>query len=611
MSTASLNFQTPPITPLSPKRKKINYAPSYIYQKGNIFYFRYRFSSKEKELFQHAEIRVSLKTGFIKEAKRLARQLRAKLEGLIMEDQEKMDYPQLKKKMAMELKKLMDSCPEKNPPSITEIKYRMDLLRQKILADADCSLYQPEQGFQVNDNEFIPLSTEQTLNQSFFLQKMAINNEKHLVSIYFPNTLIELLKEKIFTPDELTENNIITILNEFHKMQVSLNRILSEREKGNYAYERQFTIPVTASSQNPVQTLPTIKQTLPTTQETVTSPKLFETLQVYIDEKLRVKSWTERTKQEFIPKLNFFYELITNIPISTITKQHIREVKSVIEKLPSGYGVNYKKYSLEDIKKSVIPLEERIAPTTLKKYFGIINSFLIWLQANYDDINSDLSKILRVNSPSNTARQREIFSSEDLKKIFSSQEYQEKSFNADYKYWVPLIGYHTGMRLEEICQLYLSDIQQEDGIWFFNLTQNEDKHLKTAAAMRKVPIHPDLIENYHFLDFVEQQKKQNCGRLFPELKKQSGRYSHYASRWFGKYLKDIGVKTDDNFKDFHSFRHTFTHMCKLADVEEYKVKEVVGHETGTKNITYGRYGKQYGLTILYNDVIKKIPSLEG
>lgn len=167
------------------------------------------------------------------------------------------------------------------------------------------------------------------------------------------------------------------------------------------------------------------------------------------------------------------------------------------------------------------------------------------------------------------------------------------------------------MRLEEICQLYLSDTQQEDGIWFFNLTQNEDKHLKTAAAMRKVPIHPDLIEKYHFLDFVEQQKKQNCGRLFPELKKQSGRYSHYASRWFGKYLKDIGVKTDDNFKDFHSFRHTFTHMCKLADVEEYKVKEVVGHKTGTKNITYGRYGKQYGLTILYNDVIKKIPSLEG
>lgn len=611
MSTASLNFQTPPIAPLPPKRKKINYAPSYLYQKGNIFYFRYRFSSKEKELFQHAEIRVSLKTGFIKEAKRLARRLRSKIEGLIMEKQGKLDYTELKEKITLELKQLMDLYPEKNPPSITEIKYRMDLLRQKILADADCSLYQPEQGFQVNDNEFIPLSTEQTLNQSFFLQKMAINNEKHLVSIYFPNTLIELLKEKIFTPDELTENNIITILNEFHKMQVSLNRILLEREKGNYAYERQFTIPVTASNQNPVQTLPTIKQTLPTTQETVTSPKLFETLQVYIDEKLRVKSWTERTKQEFIPKLNFFCELITNIPISTITKQHIREVKSVIEKLPSGYGVNYKKYSLEDIKKSVIPLEKRIAPTTLNKYYGIINSFLIWLQANYDDINSDLSKILRVNSPSNTTRQREIFSSEDLKKIFSSQEYQEKSFNADYKYWVPLIGYHTGMRLEEICQLYLSDIQQEDGIWFFNLTQNEDKHLKTAAAMRKVPIHPDLIEKYHFLDFVEQQKKQNCGRLFPELKKQSGRYSHYASRWFGKYLKDIGVKTDDNFKDFHSFRHTFTHMCKLADVEEYKVKEVVGHETGTKNITYGRYGKQYGLTILYNDVIKKIPSLEG
>lgn len=601
MSTASL--QTPPIAPLPPKRKKINYAPSYLYQKGNIFYFRYRFSLKEKELFQHAEIRVSLKTGFIKEAKRLARHLRAKLEGFIMEDLDNMDYTKLKAKMALELKQLMDSYPKKNPPSLTEIKSRMDLLRQKILANADYSLYQPEQGFQVKNNDFIPLSTEQTLNQSFFIQKQAVNNAENILNIYFPNTLIELLKEKIFTPDELTEKSILTILNEYHKMQISLNRIFYEREKGNFAYERQFINPTTTINETSIQPLPTA-------QEIAASPKLSDTLQIYIDEKLRVQSWTERTKQEFIPKLNFFCELITDIPIGSITKQHIRDVKSIIEKLPSGYGAKYKKHSLDEIKEGVIPLEDRVAPATLKKYFGVINSFLLWLQTNYDEINGDLSKILQINSSPSTAKEREIFTPNDLKKIFLSQEYKEKSFNADYKYWVPLIGYYTGMRLEEICQLYLSDIQQEDGIWYFNLTQNEDKHLKTSAAIRKVPIHPDLIEKYKFLNFVEQQKNNNFIRLFPELKKQNGRYSHYVSRWFGNYLKEIDVKTNQNFKDFHSFRHTFTHLCKLADVEEYKVKEVIGHETKSKDITYGRYGKKYGVTILYNDVIKKIPSLD-
>lgn len=603
MSTASQNIQTPPITPLHQKRKKINYAPSYLYQKGNIFYFRYRFSSKEKELFQHAEIRVSLKTGFIKEAKRLARQLRAKLEGLIMEDLENMDYNELKKKITMELKRIMDSYPEKHPASIAEIKDKMNLLLQEILFQLDSTLYQPEQGYELNNKKWVKISAEQTLERSFFMLKQAAHDPESLLKFYFPKTIIELLSEKIFTPDELTENNIPVILNEYHKIQLTINRILCEREKGNFAYEKQFITPTTTIKQNP-------SSPLPAAQETVTSPKLFDILQTYIAEKLRVQSWTERTKQEFIPKLNFFCELITNIPIGTISKQHIREVKSIIEKLPTGYGANYKKHSLEDIKKGIVPLEKRIAPTTLNKYYGIINSFLIWLQTNYDDITVDLSKILRVNSPSSTARQRENFSSDDLKKIFTSQEYKEKSFNADYKYWVPLIGYYTGMRLEEICQLYLSDIQQEESIWCFNLTQNEDKHLKTAAAVRKVPIHPDLIEKFEFLSFVEQQKSNNSERLFPELKKQNGRYSHYVSRWFGTYLKKINVKTNQNFKDFHSFRHTFTHHCKLADVEEYKVKEVIGHETKSKNITYGRYGKEYGLTILYNDVIKKIPSLE-
>lgn len=594
-----VNLKTPSCTA---PQKRIQRSPSYLYKKGNIFYFRYKFTAKEKDRFQHSEFRISLQTGFVHEAKKLARQLRSKLEGFIMDNQEHIDFIELKKKLAQELKKLIDSYPQKNPPSTAEIRSRIDLLRQKLLDTADSNLYQLEKSYIIKNNQLTQASVTETLDQSFFIQKLAVNDPKTLLSYHFPLTVVELLKEKIFTPDELTEENILLIINEFHKMQISLNRILYEREKGNYAYEKQFTVPTATTP----HTVP-IK---PNKQEQPTGPTLFEALESYISEKQRMQSWTERTQKDFIKKLTFFCQQVTDIPVSSITKQHIREVKDIIDKLPAGYSSTYKKHTLEEIKAGAIPLKDRAVPTTLNKFYGVINSFLIWLQTNYDEITVDLTKILKVNTPSQTARQREIFSSEDLKKIFSSQEYQEKSFNADYKYWVPLIGYHTGMRLEEICQLYLSDIQQEDGIWFFNLTQNEDKHLKTAAAMRKVPIHPNLIEKYHFLDFVEQQKKQNYERLFPELKKQSGRYSHYASRWFGKYLKDIGVKTDNNFKDFHSFRHTFTHMCKLADVEEYKVKEVVGHETGTKNITYGRYGKQYGLAILYNDVIKKIPSLE-
>ncbi len=590
---------------LIPSSKSIQRSPSYLYKKENIFYFRYKFSSKEKEHFQHSEIRISLQTGFVHIAKKLARQLRSKLEGFIMQNKEEMSYTELKKYLTLKLKELMASCPEKNPPSIAEIKNRMDLFRQKLLNSADKNLYQPEEGFAINDNKFIKISVKETLDQSLFLQKLALNTPSSLLNMHFPITIISLLKEKVFTLDELTEDNILTIINEYHKMQISLNRILYERENGNFAYERQF---LPANTQTP--TLENfLNNSKPILLETPPSPTLNDALDNYINIKKRENTWSSRTEKEFISKLNFFAEQLGNIPITSITKHHIREFKNTTEKLPVGYSAKYKTHSLEEIKQGIIPQEDKITPKTLSKHYGIINGFLNWLHINYDDINSELSKILKINLSSKKTRQREIFNTDDLQKIFLSHKDKEKSFNANYKYWVPLIGYYTGMRLEEICQLYLQDIKQEEGIWFFNLAQSEDKHLKTSAAIRQVPIHPDLIEHFDFLSFIEKQKKDQSMRLFPELKKQNDRYSHYVSRWFGKYLKDTYVKTDDNFKDFHSFRHTFIHSCKLENVDEYKVKEVVGHETSSKNITYGRYGKKYGLTILYNDVIIKIPSL--
>lgn len=289
MSSASLNFQTPSITSLPQKRKKINYAPSYLYQKGNIFYFRYKFSPKEKEHFQHSEFRISLQTGFVQEAKKLARRLHSKIEGLIMDNKEKIDYSELRKKIAIELRELLALYPVKNPPSLTEIKNRMDITLQKFLNQMDTTLYQPPKGYAIaNDDKLVQISAEQTLEQSFFLQKLMACDPKSLLQTYFPNAIFELLQEKIFTPDELTEANIPIILNEYHKLQLTINRIQCEREKGNFGFERQFITPTTTINQNPTQPLPTA-------QKTVTSPMLFDALKVYIDEKLRVKSWTERT----------------------------------------------------------------------------------------------------------------------------------------------------------------------------------------------------------------------------------------------------------------------------------------------------------------------------
>ena len=47
-----------------------------------------------------------------------------------------------------------------------------------------------------------------------------------------------------------------------------------------------------------------------------------------------------------------------------------------------------------------------------------------------------------------------------------------------------MLSANLGARLNEICQLNVSDIQKQDGIWVMNLTNDsEDKSIKTEAGI--------------------------------------------------------------------------------------------------------------------------------
>ncbi|MFU2207715.1 DUF6538 domain-containing protein [Solidesulfovibrio sp. C21] len=339
------------------------------------------------------------------------------------------------------------------------------------------------------------------------------------------------------------------------------------------------------------------------------SPKVCDVIGKYIEEKIRAGSWTERSRDDFVPKLHFFGQRLGNICIDELNKEHIRNFKNIIDTLPSRYGISkkYKKYSLEQIIQMDIPFNERMSISSLGKYYGTINSFLIWMKKNYDGVSDGLSDIMSVKVQVRVDLLRDVFTRDDINKIFSSEIYTNISCHHSYKYWVPLIGYFTGMRLEEICQLYIEDLIVEDGLYCISVNDGKDKRLKTPAANRMVPLHPVLIDKFKFHDFVSKQAQKGCGRIFSELKKQSGRYSHYVSRWFNSdFLVKIGVKTENSKKVFHSFRHTFANYCKVGGIDEFKVREVLGHEVAGQSITYGRYGKKYSSRIIFNEVIDKI-----
>ena len=66
---------------------------------------------------------------------------------------------------------------------------------------------------------------------------------------------------------------------------------------------------------------------------------------------------------------------------------------------------------------------------------------------------------------------REAFSREDLERIFAHPKFAQGKFIHPAYFWIPLIGLFTGMRLEEIAQLFCKDIYQdkESSLWVIDV----------------------------------------------------------------------------------------------------------------------------------------------
>ena len=61
-----------------------------------------------------------------------------------------------------------------------------------------------------------------------------------------------------------------------------------------------------------------------------------------------------------------------------------------------------------------------------------------------------------------------------------SNEYLHDQHKKTSYFWLPIIALYTGMRMEEICQLYVSDVKKVDGVWGFNISEDEDKQDKSV-----------------------------------------------------------------------------------------------------------------------------------
>ena len=186
---------------------------------------------------------------------------------------------------------------------------------------------------------------------------------------------------------------------------------------------------------------------------------------------------------------------------------------------------------------------------------------------------------------------RAAFSPEHCKVILHELLHNQRGLiRKDYQKWGPLIGLYTGARLGEIAQLRLDDIKQHEGIWCFDLNEEDGKQLKTAGSKRLVPVHSQLIEQ-GLLEHVEVMREQGREKLFPEFAycPKNG-WGRNLGQWFNnRFLVALGIKTKELV--FHSLRHTMITRLSQSDVPEPVVKALVGHaQEGVTQQHYFREG---------------------
>lgn len=327
------------------------------------------------------------------------------------------------------------------------------------------------------------------------------------------------------------------------------------------------------------------------------------------------------TIEDYQAKLNIYITMLGDKEFSSVSKQDIVDCKNLTYNLPKN--INKINWSLSHISIQELINDknhnyERIEITTVSKYLSQLKKLCAFAyENNYcstnpaHEINFEFTKTVQ--------NEREAFSQDELKLIFNGYLYRPEPAPArlklkPYQFWIPLLGAFTGARLNEICSLYIEDIQldPDTGRYFFDINSNrDDKNLKTNSSQRKIPI-SNVVLNIGFMDYLEYLKEHDKTRIFPELRYCTKKgYGKDASRWFNKfdkngksyskgYLALVGVKTINSpkqSKNFHCFRHTFIHNLKNnPSIDISRIADLVGHEKGElQTQSYG--GSEYTMKV--------------
>ena len=222
---------------------------------------------------------------------------------------------------------------------------------------------------------------------------------------------------------------------------------------------------------------------------------------------------------------------------------------------------------------------------------------MTWVKSLLKFAHVDLELIHRqpwegLDIETTTTNRRRPWTPDELNRLIKAPLHACFALPADIKsggaaaHWVPLLGMFSGARISELIQLRRQNIEAVNGMLVMNITDDgEDQRVKTSAAVRKVPVHSELIR-LGFGEYVDRIASPQ-DPLWPDVPRRDGKIGGYFSHWFGLHRRELGM---GRYPDFHYFRHTVRSALANGDVAEPMIDALLGHEakgsTGARVYTH-------------------------
>lgn len=306
---------------------------------------------------------------------------------------------------------------------------------------------------------------------------------------------------------------------------------------------------------------PVIKQAVATVEapEADNTPLLSEAWKLFVAEK--GKTWAITIAREN----NRFYEVLMHvlgdIPVGSITKQHIRQTLAVIENLPRRNVKPYSEMTLEECIDFDVPEDDLISSANVKKHLKIYSSFFkVFLKDEKDILEKAPTEGIKYEVTENKGGH---YSRPEMQRLI-----ERLSTFTDWRkdYFLTLI--YTGARRGELAAIRKEHIRkdEETGRYYIFIEGGKTEH-----AQRQIP----LSKQIEGLLLARIKPLKSDGLVFGDLPT----YEHIAFLW-RSLMEECNIPKYNEFgqkRVIHACRHTFISEAIAKTGNAALVQFVVGH----------------------------------